>query len=503
MKLHISLLAAAVGCFGLMTTACSDWLDYTPADKQTYEVQFSTPAGFYTTVNGIYNLIAGNSLYGYNLSYGPIDIMGNCYNVPSNNNSLTEFNTGTYSGSYASSTFSAIWSTAYNAILNVNLVIKAIDEHPGVLTERDEKLIRGEMLALRAFLHLDLARLFGPSINLDPDIVGDRESSIPYADNIEIVRRERLPLTELIYDHIIPDLTEAQTLLHEVDPIFIDGVLNYQEDNESNWGRYRQLRMNYYAATLVKARAYIWIQDYDNALAEAVKICDDPYAQNTFPWVEPSRLLANSINPDRIFSTECLFGFYNDKLSDIYDYHFAGTLDPAVSLYPVDGYESKLFDNVGDYRRQSQWGATVSLVSSADFIKYRGFKANDNNPEFWASFYGLMRVSEAYLIAAECHQSKRDVASMIKYLNPLRVARGNTEYTANENPFTLLKKIKLEYCREFRGEGQIFFLHKRFWQSFTNSSGNSDLDGSGLCKTKDTPTAVVRYSVPIPAAEKY
>lgn len=492
-----------MGLVGLTTTGCSDWLDYTPADKQTYEVQFSTPAGFYTSVNGVYNLIAGSSLYGYNLSYGPIEIMGNCYNIPAKNESLTEFNTGTYTGSHASSTFSAIWATAYKAILNANLIMEAIDEHPGVLTERDEKLIRGEMLALRAFLHLDLARLFGPSINTDPDYKGDKESSIPYADNSQIIRRPRLPLTELIYDHIIPDLTEAQTLLEEVDPILTDGVLNYQEEEVENWGRYRQLRMNYYAATLVKARAYIWILDYENALTEAVKICDDPYAQDLFPWVEPGKLLANNVNPDRGFSTECIFGFYNNKISDIYDYHFAGTLDQDVALYPVKDYESKLFDNHSDYRLQSQWGASVSLVSNLDFVKYKSFKANESTPEFWATFYGMMRVSEAYLIAAECYQSKRDAANMVKYLNPLREARGNTAYKTNANPFTLLKEMKLEYCREFRGEGQIFFLHKRFWQSFSSSSGNSAFDGSGSCKNGDTPSATARYIVPIPSAEKY
>lgn len=487
-----------MGLVGLTTTGCSDWLDYTPADKQTFEVQFSTPDGFYNSVNGVYNLISTNNLYGYNLSYGPIDIMGNCYNVPTNNTSLTEFCSATYTGSYASSAFANIWSTAYNAILNANLIIKAIDEHPGVLTTNDEKLIRGEMLALRAFLHLDLARLFGESIAYGPD-----ELSVPYADNIEIIRRDRLPLSEIIYDHIIPDLTKAQELLKESDPILTDGVLNFQEEEVSNWGRYRQLRMNYYAATLTKARAYIWMEDFDNALTEAVKIADDAHAKEIFPWVEPSRLLANSINPDRIFSTECLFGFYNDKLSDIYDYRFAGTLDPGVALYPVNNYDARLFDNIGDYRLQSQWTPSQSLVSNMDFIKYRGFKANANNPEFWASFYGMMRISEAYLIAAECHQHNNDVAAAVRYLNPLRVARGNAEFTGDEPAASILKQIKLEYCRDMRGEGQIYFLHKRNWQTFTAGSGNSDLDGSGQCASRDTPAANARYSVPIPAAETY
>ncbi|NBJ08922.1 RagB/SusD family nutrient uptake outer membrane protein [Duncaniella freteri] len=498
MNLHKSIIITAIGCLGAAVSGCSDWLDYTPSDKQTHEQQFSTPAGFHTSVNGVYNLMCTPSLYGYNLSYGPLDIMGNCYNVNATNTSLIEFNTATYTGDKASETFETIWSSAYNAILNTNLILEALDQYPGVLTANDEKLIRGEMLAMRAFLHLDLVRLFGQSIAYGPD-----ELAVPYADTSDIIRRERLTTKDIIYNKIIPDLTNAQSLLKEVDPVLTEGVLNTNIDGTSNWSRYRQLRMNYYAATLVKARAYIWMEDFDNAMAEAVKITDDPHALSIFPWVEPSRLLANNTNPDRIFSTECLFGFYNDKLSEIFDYTFNGSLDTSAVLHPVNNYDALLFPNMGDYRRQSQWGSSVSILSNVDFIKYKGFKANVKNPEFWASFFGLIRISEAFLIAAECHQHNGDIPGAIRYLNPLKTARGIATLDENTSRSQVLKEIKLEYCRDMRGEGQIYFLHKRNWQTFTSASGNSDLDGSGQCSRSDTPSAVARYSVPIPASENF
>ena len=59
---------------------------------------------------------------------------------------------------------------------------------------------------------------------------------------------------------------------------------------------------------------------------------------------------------------------------------------------------------------------------------------------------------------------------------------------------------KLEYCRDMRGEGQIFFLHKRNWQSFSN---NKQFDGSGTNINYDRPTSEQRYTVPIPASENY
>ena len=57
--------------------SCTDWLDYKPSDKQSEEQQFSSKDGFYAAVNGVYNRMSGNSLYGKYLSYDMIDILGN------------------------------------------------------------------------------------------------------------------------------------------------------------------------------------------------------------------------------------------------------------------------------------------------------------------------------------------------------------------------------------------------------------------------------------------
>lgn len=501
MKLYKFYISAAMVCMGLAGTGCSDWLDYTPQDKQTYDKQFSTEEGFHNAVNGCYNLLISSSLYGYNLTYGPIEAMGNCYFIPDNNEGMKEFSSASYDGSYATSTFSSIWSSAYNTILNINHVLGAMDEFPDVLRPADARMIRGEMLGLRAFIHLDLVRLFGKSPSQDDAM---ETLTIPYADTKEIVRRERLTLSDIINNKIVPDLTEAQGLLLDSDPIITDGVLSSTEEEVSNWDRYRQLRMNYYAVTLVKARALLWVKDYTNALIEANKLVLDPNFNNTFPWVEPGSLLGNTTNPDRVFSTECLFGFYNSKLSDIFENTFAGTLNERVQLRTAREYVSgKLFSSQFDYRLLSQWGASSSAVTDYDFVKYRGFTADEDNPEFWATFFGLIRKSEAYLIAAECRVNKMDFRGAAEAMNDLRHARGLDALQGDDDmalAMQVLPEIKLEYCRDMRGEGQIFFLHKRNWQSFSN---NKQFDASGTNVNYDRPTSEQRYTVPIPASENY
>lgn len=498
MKLYQSIITVVVCCSGWIVSGCSDWLDYTPKDKQTYEQQFSTSAGFYNAVNGVYNKISSNSLYGYNLSYGPLDFMAQCYKIPSGNVTLSEYKTYTWTGKSASKTFTDIWAQAYSTILNINLILEAAETNrQTVLNDKDYKMIKGEMLAARVFLHFDLLRMYGPVYSQDPNGL-----SIPFNDGIEAVRRERLPANQLITEKLLPDLQTAQGLLKEVDPVITKGVLNSDGGNEGNWERYRQLRMNYYATILLKARVYLWMGDYNSALSEAQKITDDAKVKEWFPFVDPSKLLANNTNPDRIFSTECLFGYYNKDIANIFLNSFSGSLDVLSLLQPRKGYIDILFSATNDYRRQSQWtGSTSSSGSDFDFVKYKSFTVNKTNPEFWATYYGLMRVSEAYYIAAEAYLNQDNLSRACEYLNVIFSARGIERLDATSTTKNkILGQIKMEYLREMRGEGQIFYLFKRFYQNFgLYSNGEPKLNGAEEPFFDNPSTA--RYVIPIPSAE--
>ncbi len=496
--------------FGIALTlsSCSDWLDYTPKDKQTAQQQFSTREGFYNAVNGIYNTVSSNTLYGYNLSYGPLDIMGQCYKMSSSNTTAYAYQKYAWTNSSVSSNFSSIWSSMYNTILNINLVLDEVDKQGTTLSDVDAKVIKGEMLALRAFLHFDLLRLFGPVYKNKP-----HDLSVPFNDGIVAMRRDRLPADEMIDNKLIPDLTTAQELLKGSDPVITSGPLNSDGGDDGNLLRYRQLRMNYYAVCLLKARVYLWKQDYTNALAEAKKITDDANVAKWFPFVESSKLLANSINPDRLFSTECLFGFYVKPMSDIYLNSFSGSLDVATIMQPRKGYLNILFSSTGDYRRQSQWtGSSSSSGSEYDFIKYKGFTANTTTPEFWATYFGLMRISEAYYIAAESslnlNDNKTDAA---RYLNVILSAHGAKTVDATASKADILQEIKMEYLREMRGEGQIFFMFKRFYQDFSSvfswetwetEPGNSIFNAAQEPSEDDIYNlSNSRYVIPVPTSE--
>ena len=141
---------------------CSDFLDVQPKDKQSEKQLFSTRGGFYMAVNGIYNKVASTALYGKNLSYELVDVISKRYSPLQANTYLTSLSTFDYADNSVQTGLSNTWTAAYNTILNCNVVLDNLEKSEGILLPPEYRMLKGEMLALRAFLHFDMLRLFGP-----------------------------------------------------------------------------------------------------------------------------------------------------------------------------------------------------------------------------------------------------------------------------------------------------------------------------------------------------
>ena len=178
MKLHVIIYLSLLLFLG---SGCSDFLDVQPKDKQSEEQLFATRGGFYTAVNGIYNKLASSSLYGKNLTYEMIDILAFRYTPLSVNKYYTALVKPDYTDETVEANLSNIWSSAYSTILNCNVLLKNLKISTGVLNEQEKKVLTGEALALRAFLHLDMLRLFGPVYVKDPSA-----EAIPYNESDKV-----------------------------------------------------------------------------------------------------------------------------------------------------------------------------------------------------------------------------------------------------------------------------------------------------------------------------
>lgn len=532
MKMKNKIYAiVAISAMCLMSS-CSDWLNYTPKDKQSEEQQFATKSGIYAAVNGIYNQMSTAALYGQRLSYEFIDILGQRYEVNQTDETgyakycraLVDYD---YTESTVESVIASIWSQAYQVIMNINVVLKNLDADQApdgrhVLPAEDYEMLRGEMLACRAMLHFDMLRLFGPVYSRTPEGRG-----VPYNESTDTKILPILSASEVLNSYIIRDIEEAKQLLAKTDPVIEYGPrAEFADDFDDNSKRYRQLRMNYYAVLLLAARAYQWGGDNVNALANAQALVNDPKVQQFFPPVDAGTLLGNSTTPDRMFTTECLFGFYNDDRGLIYDYHFGPDNSGRNLLVPRAGYIDELLfsgSDVGDYRYQSQWENATTLDGDATkrFLKFKditdenrdvvsGSTSDENEilkaQKFYGTFCSLMKLSEAYYIVAEASvETGKDLVGWIT-LNEMRRRRGTPDTDPSEDFRDMLTK---EYIREFMGEGQVFFYFKRLNKSFDNAYNGQKLIQVAiippfLYSEEENVTAEqkeARYTLPLPKSE--
>lgn len=439
----------------LTLQSCSDWLSLQPIDRQTEEQLFSTKGGFYSSLNGVYNSMGSDNLYGRRLSWEMIDIIAQRYAINTNNDFGTKLASFNYSDASVASAMQSMWTTAYNTILNCNVLIKNCEvKKVTLLTSRDYSIIKAEALLARAFLHFDMLRCFGPIYVKNPSAVSIPYNTLSYASTLPL-----LPANEVV-DKALADINEAIVLLKENDPIIADGVMNTARTETEKYDdiyRYRQLRFNYYSALLLKARVLLYSGNNSGALEAAKLLVEDPAVTEHFPFVDPSKLLGNSSTPDRTFSTEMLFGLYNKNRGLIFKNNFSpegttnGLLQPRASFVAAN-----LFNNeTQDYRYQSQWAASNAIGNTnLMFIKFMDISSNNL---FYATTFPLMRVSEAYYIAAEC---ETDLIKAYGYLNTIRVKRGVPPLSVVSSA-DLNAKLNNEYNREFAGEGQLFFYNKR------------------------------------------
>lgn len=496
MKKYILLLI-----IGLTIVGCDDYLDVTPKDKQTAAQLYSSKVGFYTAANGIYDGLASSALYGKNMTWEALDLMSKRYVTTQSSQRIKDLAAGSWTSTYAAPVFDAIWLKAYQLIMATNILIENIDNQEALLTAHEASILKGEMLAVRAFLHLDLIRLFGPRVEENPEA-----EAIPYNESTEVTVLPLLSCNKVM-EKIYRDLNDAEELLAE-DPIIENGpMMSDVEDTESVQLRYRQFRFNYYTVIALKARAYLWGGDKENALIHAKRLLEDPVVNQHFPFIDPNALLANNVNPDRVFSSEILTAVYVKERDNIYNYFFSVSAPITQFLQPhstfVMGGSTGLFRHLllgaetNDYRYQSQWEAASGTGNEGHtFTKYKTIDQKDEDTEYYYSkMISLVRMAEMYYIATECEP---DMADGLNWYNQIRAKRG-----CNAIPAALVPTIKssfggwevflsMEYQREFYGEGQMFYFLKR-----VETSPNK---GYGYVSNYINGESVANVSVPtIPA----
>ena len=423
---------------------CNDWLDVRPKSQVKESDLFESESGFRDALTGIYVLMGRTSTYGGNSTMGFLDMLAQTYSsVSAEYDAVLTYN---YRDEAVKTKVDTMWNSNYYAIANCNYLLKNIAEHGDVMGEDLRALVKGEALALRAFLHFDLLRGYAPSYKMGKD-----DLAIPYLREVTNAPVAQSTVSEVL-DYILEDLAAAKKLLEPIDPIG-PAFAEYSELDEEDYGvddyitdggfwLYRTSRMNYYGVVACMARVYLYKEDMQNALASALEVINS----GRFEFI------SDAIRAEESYDYEYMESVArHEYISSLYVYDLLeGRSDvffKSLATYECtidDGRKSSIFTDLGinlDIRSKNMFGPRDA--SGGEYV----------NKYMTGTQIPLIKLSEMYLIAAEA-------SGDIDYLETLRANRG---YGSNPLPAgaDLQEEIQNEYRKEFIAEGQLFYYYKR------------------------------------------
>jgi hypothetical protein len=414
----------------LIFTACNEWLDVQPKTEFKQNKMFETEQGFEATLIGVYINLTKNDIYGEHLTMGAIEYLAQHWKTTSSNSMEAFLVKYDYKNTTVKDIMSGIYAKMYNVIANINLILEHIDAKKNIFSKNRYELIKGEALAIRAYCHFDILRLFGsvPSATT----IG---MNIPY---VKTLSKEFHPLhsytefTRFIQD----DLSEAEKYLKKADPIMV-GNNDIKEEREA--------RMNYYAVLGTKARFYLWIQKKDSAYKYAKKIIEN----NNFKLGKENDLK----NKDYLFAREHILKLSISQFNKI-GHHFKFEVYNGNYLHKTNFIKEQVFENKStDIRYHFLWYKNKTKTEST----IKKYKLKDKNQT--SGDIPLMRLYEMYLIAIESAPTLAESNMLFKKICKTRGLNAINLLNEDIKQQELIK----EYRKEFYAEGLMFYTYKRLF----------------------------------------
>ncbi len=497
MKKYIILGLLSIGLY-----SCDSWLDV-KSDQEVYEESmFEESRGYYTALNGLYILMSEGTLYGTNLSYGAMEAWSRSYDLDNGNlTTFTDLANLRYRNSGPTDLGKAIWLRCYKVIAEANNLIQNLEADKDVIFKYGDvtrNMVLGEAYAIRSLMHFEIVRIFTKAPVIDQ---GGVTATVPYVTEFPSHVNPPVP-TKDILEFVIKELEAAREL---VKPFDLDdkypGSISYQDRNvdrrlklevageitvnhaNEEFFRYRADRLGYYPITQLLARVCLYAGDKDKAYEYANEIVEMVNTQTVYDFTAPGfignpEIAASTVHPR--LHEEIIFGVYNSKLSDLTEYYFGKnvTTNRLRIKDPND-----LFDNPNDVRLK----AIVDRMPT----KFSLAGSNEADMKRASTTVPVMRIPEAYYIAAECIFDK-DKAKALEIFHKALEKRLNQVYNLPENvdKERFMDALVEEYRREFLCEGQLIYLYKRLNIPMRISGGEFVHDGKLVMPVPDTESGI-------------
>lgn len=415
-----------------IVAGCSSVIDIEPEFVLDGSQRFKSLDDYEFSLTGTYALFRSTSYYG-NAS-GPAAAFSTMPDMMSDNLTETQESLANYrqlvNWDYAADNgaIEGLWTAAYRIISQANITLRDIDSFADEDLGRYNR-IKGQALAIRAYVHFDLLRYFATDLSRSSTALG-----IPYklSFNTEDIARSTVSQS---WDGIFADLEEAKTLLEDTDKD-INASANYTN------------RSNIDAITIdaILARAYLYSGQFPQAAASATRVIEAvPLA---------SRAAFQGIwRDENIGRSEVIWSVpFN-----------AGEGTPGTNVYFPNGNRSSFrasaevldqYDPIEDVRYTSYFQTVGNRLVVSKYLGKGNLRDGIVN-------FKVIRVAEMYLIRAEANANQGGDIDALNDLNTLRLARINgylPVILAGEN---LKSAIAEERRKELFVEGHRFFDLKR------------------------------------------
>lgn len=451
---------------GGLNVSCEKWFDVTGSSEIREKDHYSTERGFQQTLIGCYIGMTDNTLYGRNLSWLLTERLARQYNpVPNTSQTSLCYNLELFDYTYPAvkSELERIWAQGFSVIVNANEALNYIDRNQNVLNTTAYKIIKGELLAIRAYMHFDLLRLYGYGDRENRKEEIDSKMTLPYVTGVDKKAAPQVTGADFI-KNLLVDLTEAAALLKAEDPVTGVHEGNYYEGiDENGFYKTRNLRLNYFAVRGLMARIYMWEGSADSkklALEAAEEVIRDAFEKNFVRWMtadDTRRILG--------MGYEQLFAL---NVSDV-ETTYRGFINPAyvdtndnAIFVRSNVAESDIYENILSDYRFSSLTIQNSISTTAGRVPLKIYQ--ESAADFrYKNVIPLMRIPEMYYIAAECCITgpEPNKEKALELLNTVREHRGIYTVLENLSDEEVIAEIDKEYRKEFLCEGVMFYHYKR------------------------------------------
>ncbi len=421
-------------------TSCQDWLTVQPDTQSEEDDLYSTPRGFKDALAGVYILFFNTYRVNGFMMGRDIEHLA-CQWETEPQSVERSLNDHEYIRADVDDKFQTVFSEMYKTLANVNVLIKHLRKEDCILVEKDQNYYLGQALAIRAFVCFDLIRLWGPV----PGHVADGHEYLPYPEELHVAPHPYLTY-EKYMEKLMRDLDESESLLRT----------HHGYNFESNTSRF-----NIFTVQALKARIALWLGDTEKAAQYARKLIF-PELGGVKYYLGTRRYFQESPQPHFTCENFIQLAYNPDAILLLNEYIRYNDL-----LYGV-------FEGQSTDVRFQQWKAKTSNNPDGDFMNLTKFvipydPSSEESVKNQNITISLLRLSEMYFILMESTEDLEEANSLYEeFCN----ARG-CKFKKFADKQSIKNQMLLEYKREFYGEGQLFYLYKRYYVRIMPGSAKS------------------------------